>query len=252
MSFRWLSHGKSDVGRVRKVNEDALLIREDCGLWLVADGMGGHEGGDYASQAVVDAFSDLRPPSSLAQLAATLQSNLDAANKQVLEYAEKYTKQGMMGTTVVAFVVYGGNYYCYWCGDSRAYLLRGGVLTQLTKDHSVIQDMIDNGELLPDDAEAHPSANQITNALGISEPLELERVQGQLLDSDVFLICSDGLFREMKDSEIEFALNDNPKNAVESLLNTSLERGARDNTTIIVVSVEETTLVGATQRNAVR
>ena len=249
MSFRWLSHGQSDVGRVRKVNEDALLIREDCGLWLVADGMGGHEGGDYASQAVVDVFSDMQPPSSLAQLAASLQFNLDAANKQIIDYAESYTKQGTMGTTVVALVVYGSNYYCYWCGDSRAYLLRGGVLTQLTKDHSVVQDMVDSGELLPEDAEDHPSANQITNALGIQEPLELERVQGQLHDSDVFLICSDGLFREMKPSEIELVLKTNPKNAVETLINTSLERGARDNTTLIVISMEETTLVGATHRS---
>jgi serine/threonine protein phosphatase PrpC len=248
MTFRWSSEGQTDVGRVRTVNEDALLINDECGLWLVADGMGGHEGGDFASQAVVSAFDDLQAPSSLAQLAASVQSSLDQANRRVLQHAQGNTREGMMGTTVVAFLAHGDFYFCYWCGDSRAYLLRDGRLQRLTRDHSVVQDLVDSGEISPDDVESHPASNQITNALGIQEPLQLERVQGQLRDGDIFLVCSDGLFKEVNEAEIAGILMAGAATAVERLVRAALARGARDNTTAIVVQMEETTLVGATQR----
>jgi serine/threonine protein phosphatase PrpC len=148
----------------------------------------------------------------------------------------------IMGSTVVLLMVYDHEWRCLWAGDSRAYLLRDGRLTQITHDHSVAQEMIDQGQLRPDEAAAHPAANRITRAVGAEHHLDLEGSGSMLRDGDTILLCSDGLTKEVNDQELAAVLeNYDCEEASRDLVDLSLERGARDNVTVAVIQFEATT-----------
>ena len=151
-------------------------------------------------------------------------------------------KDEIMGTTVVAFMVYKNELMCLWAGDSRAYLLRDGRLTRLTRDHSLVQEMVNRGELLPEEAEHHPLSNRITRAIGVEQELYLDEYRSFLRDGDAVLLCSDGLNKEVNDQEMETVLGSyDCELASQELLDLSLERGARDNVTVAVIRFEATT-----------
>ena len=174
MALAWQSSCRTDVGKVRNLNEDAVLEMSKIGLWLVADGMGGHAAGDVASRIVVESFDDVIQPGSLGELSYLVQTKLGIANRRIQNEAGQRPGNVVMGSTVVALIAQDNECCCLWAGDSRAYLLRDGEFSQLTRDHSVVEGLIDSGELLREDADDHPHANVITRAVGAEPELRLE------------------------------------------------------------------------------
>ena len=245
MSYRWWSCCRTTTGRQRSVNEDAYLGLDEQGLWLVADGMGGHARGDVASRLIVEAFEDLGRPPSLDAFAQEVRSRLALANQRMREEARRAGSDQLMGSTVVAFLAYKREWLCMWAGDSRAYLMRNGQLTQITQDHSIAQEMVANGQLQPEEAESHPLANRITRAVGTQHELVLDEYRAFLRDGDAFLLCSDGLNKEVNEQELATILESfDCEEASRELVDLSLERGARDNVTVAVIRFEATTGFG--------
>ena len=239
MSYRWWSCCRTDTGRQRRINEDAYLDMEDIGLWVVADGMGGHSKGDVASRIIVDSFNGLNKPASMNEFAFIVKRRLKQANNRIIA---SVTPDQMMGSTVVAFLVYKRELRCIWAGDSRAYLMRDGRLTQISHDHNIAQEMVDRGELRQEEAAFHPSANRITRAIGTRNELVLDEYRSFLRDGDTVLLCSDGLNKEVSDSEVADILENNDcGDASSELIELTLERGARDNVTVAVIKFEATT-----------
>jgi serine/threonine protein phosphatase PrpC len=223
------------------VNEDAYLSRPDVGLWVVADGMGGHTRGDVASKLVIDAFRALEPADTMDEYVNLARSLLDKVHLEVKQEAADQGPDVVMGTTVVVFVCCRSEYACLWAGDSRGYLLRGDRLQQLTHDHNQLQEMIDRGEVDPS-VRSHPGASRITRAVGASQRLLVDENRGTLCDRDTVLLCSDGLNLEVEDAELAAILDDyDYAEASQELLDVTLERGARDNVTLAVIRFEETT-----------
>jgi serine/threonine protein phosphatase PrpC len=234
MAFR--SSAATHVGMVRKVNQDAYAERTDIGVWAVADGMGGHEAGEVASATVTDGITNLVFNESFEEMLDAVQQSVIEANRQLLIQAETYDSQRVPGSTVVVLFIRGDRGALVWVGDSRIYRRRNHVVEQLTRDHSHVQDLVDQGVILESEAESHPMANVITRAVGISEPLELETRLINVRTDDQFLLCSDGLSRLVSNVELESMMaNMDSEEVTQSLLHTALVRGARDNVTLICV-----------------
>ena len=230
-----VGRGVTHQGAVRPRNEDTFVDRGDIGLWAVADGAGGHGAGDVASSAVADALNDLPPGLSAAELLAQVRLRIGAVHADLRARAAALGEGRIIASTVVVFLARGGHFACLWAGDSRAYLLRDGALSRITRDHSLVQELVDGGMLAAEDSEAHPQANVITRAVGADGELELDKVSGRVAAGDLFLLCSDGLFKALSEAEIAAALvaGDGPG----ELVAASLSRGARDNVTAVVVRV---------------
>ena len=237
--FRYVVSCGTDVGRVRSLNEDALLDRGDIGLWVVADGMGGHAAGDFASQAIVDALGQVAPPSGGSSFLRDVEERIQVAHAALRRESLARGAGGIIGSTVVALLAWNRHYACIWAGDSRLYLLRDGALRRVSRDHSLVQDLVDAGELAPEQAESHPQANVVTRAVGAVEHLVLDKTHEQISVGDMFLLCSDGLTRHVSDQEIAAVLTDETAPGVaQVLIDLALERGARDNVTTVVVRCE--------------
>lgn len=229
---------RTHVGLRRKVNEDSLLVRDDCGLWVVADGMGGHEAGDVASAKVTEALGRLSATDDLDELVDGAISALKRVNHELIELAGSNDVQRSIGTTVVGLAIANGEFRCFWAGDSRAYRIRDDHIVQLTRDHSMVQDLVDAGMLQPDEAAHHPNSNIITRAVGVSEELRVDTVSGDARPGDQFLLASDGLTRMVNDQELMAQLTSTtPAAAAENLIETVLSRGAPDNVTLIIAKV---------------
>ena len=242
MSYRWWSSCRTNTGRVRQINEDAFLDQGNIGLWLVADGMGGHARGDLASRLIVEAFEGMERPATLAEFAAEVRDRLKRAHHGVKQESSRFGTNQIMGSTVVAFLVFKRQWLCLWAGDSRAYLLRDGQLLQITKDHSVAQELVDLGKLRKEEMDQHPYANHITRAIGANPILVLDERSAELRDGDTFLLCSDGLNKELSDQEISSVMESyDPEDATQELIDLSLQNGGRDNVTVALIRFEETT-----------
>jgi serine/threonine protein phosphatase PrpC len=236
--FNFKTATASHVGRVRDVNEDSLLARPEVGLWVVADGMGGHGGGDVASGAAIAALATMQGGETAAQLLARFEERLVGVYAELRKFAVESAK-GIVGTTISAILIHGAHYACVWCGDSRAYLMRAGALTQLSRDHSEVQDLVDRGILEPHEAKAWPRRNIITKALGVADQAALDICDGPLMNGDRFLLCSDGLTNHVEDGEIEALLGaDDPQRACARLITLTLQRGASDNVSIVIVDCQ--------------
>jgi serine/threonine protein phosphatase Stp1 len=232
----------TNVGRVREINEDRMFSSKELGVWAVADGMGGHEFGERASTAIVEAFERMTPGDDFAAKIAKVRSSILAANEEI--YAEA-TKLGQrMGSTVVALVVDGAKYAVLWAGDSRAYRFRNGALEQISRDHTQVQAMIDRGLLAPEDAAGHPMSHVLARAIGVMAVVDVDVIEDVVEPNDIFLLCSDGLYGLVSDAEIAETLRPaRLGEAVDDLIALSLERGAPDNITIVAVSASEATLI---------
>ncbi|PMU11639.1 MULTISPECIES: PP2C family serine/threonine-protein phosphatase [unclassified Pseudomonas] len=231
------SASKSHVGMVRQVNEDAYLDLPENGLWVVADGMGGHAAGDYVSSLIVDSLRRIGVGRSLDEYVAALQTDLQRVNAAV---REETAHRGviMMGSTVVVLATRDLRGVCLWAGDSRLYRLRDGLLEGISRDHSYVQDLQDSGLLSEAEARVHPRANIVTRAIGVEAQLELTMVELLLMPGDSYLLCSDGLNKTVEDHEItEVLSHDEPGEIASSLVSLGLMRGAPDNITVIVVKV---------------
>jgi type VI secretion system ImpM family protein len=233
--LRPTGRGVTHVGTVRSRNEDAFVDRGDIGLWAVADGAGGHGDGNLASSAVAAALSGMPAGLAAAEVLAQVRLRLAGAHAELQRLAAERANGDVIVTTVVVLMARGDHFACLWAGDSRAYLLRAGTLCQMTHDHSLVQELVAAGALAPQDAESHPQANVITRAVGSEEPLQLDKVAGTLLPGDAILLCTDGLFKALREPEIAgvLAAGGEP----EELLDMALKAGARDNVTIVVVKV---------------
>jgi serine/threonine protein phosphatase PrpC len=225
MRARLCCDAMTHPGRVRAENQDAFLERPDIGLWAVADGVGGQGGGGAAAARVVDALSGLPAGLPPETLLATVRKRLEAV------HAALSTSSG--ATTLVALLAHDAHFACLWAGDSRGYLLRHGRLWPITRDHSLVQELVDRGTLPASAAATHPQANVILRAIGAEGVLELDKVRGRLEPGDRFLLCSDGLTRVVQDAEIRSLLA-GPGGA-RALVEAALARGATDNVTAVVV-----------------
>ena len=226
------------VGRVREHNEDSVLARPKVGLWAVSDGMGGYGNGDIVKPGGGGGAEHTSPNESASAFLTEFEQKIIGVNAELRSLARAQNSR-IIGTTLVALIVHGVHYACIWCGDSRAYLYRDTKLSQVTRDHSEVQELVDRGVLTKEEARTWPGRNVITRALGASDQAELEIVDGPVHAGDRFLLCSDGLVAHVSDDEIADGLTAaDPQEACDSLLKLTLGRGATDNVSIIVVDCE--------------
>ncbi len=237
MSFRvW---AETHSGAVRKYNEDALVSRPEIGLWAVADGAGGHASGEVASGMLAETLAATPPDLPAADMLAAIRAQVGAVHDALRREAQRRGEGSIIASTLVTLVIRGDYFACLWAGDSRAYLLRDGVLQQVTRDHSLVQELVDAGLIRQDQAESHPQANVITRAVGSEdEVLELDKVSGQIAVGDRFLLCSDGLCKTLSEADLTRLLSqDGEAGAAVELIAAALEHDARDNITALVVEV---------------
>lgn len=235
MAFECVS--RTDVGLRRKVNEDSLLVRTERGLWAVADGMGGHDAGDVASLKVTESLLDLPVSDSLDLLVDNAVAALKQVNADLIELAGAESQRSI-GSTVVGLAIADGQFRCFWAGDSRGYRLRDRQIVQLTRDHSLVQDLVDSGMLQPDEAVDHPNSNIITRAVGVAQELNVDTVSGDVKPGDQFLLATDGVTRLISDEELALELSSNrPADAARKLIDTVLSRGAPDNASLIITKI---------------
>lgn len=238
-ALHYQSAAYSHVGLVRQINEDAYLERPEAGLWVVADGMGGHAAGDYVSSLIVDSLRNIKASDTLSDYEHVLRLTLSQVNTAVREQTH-LRGVTMMGSTVVLMVTRGDQGFCLWAGDSRLYRLRAGELQAVSRDHSYVQDLQDSGLLSEAEARLHPRANIVTRAVGVQDQLELACSVFDIQPGDTWLLCSDGLTRTAEDHEIRDVLTHNdPYQVVRSLVHLGLTRGAPDNITAIVIKASE-------------
>jgi len=229
------SAAATHVGKVRRCNEDAFLVRPDTGVWAVADGMGGEEAGDVASATLIAALQSIEPPGSAADLLAACEDRVIRANNDLKAIASERGAV-VIGTTVAMLLAYGSHYACVWSGDSRIYRVRDGRITQLSHDHTAVQELIDSGQLTPEEARSWPQRHVITRAIGVYDEPELELRYGVLQPGDIFVLCSDGLTAHVSDDEIrDHVKARKSQQACDDLIALTLRRGAVDNVTVIVV-----------------
>ena len=233
-----ISAAQTDTGIVRDHNEDAVLEHPRAGLWAVADGMGGHSAGDVASTMVIQALSELAAESSLADMANRVDDAMQQVNRELRALALRRGTH-TIGTTVAVLVAHQRHALAMWAGDSRIYRLRDGRLDQLSHDHALVSELLAHGVITQDQAETHPHGNLVTRAVGASDELHLDLEIVELAPGDLFLLCTDGLDKEVADGEIAAAaagqeVADIPPRLVE----LALTRGGRDNVSVVVAQVE--------------
>ena len=226
----------SDRGRVRQQNEDSIGAFPEFGLWVVADGMGGHAAGDVASRIIIEEMGSLGVPISAQDQRARVQERLARAHHRILNHSRD-SGLGGAGSTVAALLLHGAELACVWAGDSRIYLMRDGNLTPLTRDHSEVALLVAAGTLTEDQARTAPRRNVITRAIGIGQAIEPDTVTGVIKDGDRLLLCSDGLTEHLSDAEIAGFVGRRlaAADVAQALINETLQRGARDNVSVIVV-----------------
>lgn len=225
------------VGKVRKINEDSILALPDQKIWVVSDGMGGHEGGDFASQTVIEAVVGLGIDQSPGDMMRGLRAAVLQAHDTIRTETARRGAQ-VVGATVVALMLANEHFVAFWAGDSRLYRFRGDTIEMLTYDHSMVADLVSAGVMDWDEAEHHPQSNAITRAVGVGDDLELDKVRGETRPGDRFLLCSDGLTKYASFEILRRAISDEPIETVcEKLLQVALDGGGADNISIIVVDV---------------
>lgn len=241
--MRFRSWSTTHNGAVRTHNEDRYVDRPSLGLWAVADGAGGHQAGEVASGMLADTLNAIPEGINAPELLQEVRNRVTGAHIALCEEAARRGPRTVIASTIVVLIARDRHFACLWAGDSRIYLLRDGALSQLTRDHSLVQELVESGAIKPEDAEGHPHANIITRAVGAeAEMFELDKVMGSLHPGDVFLLCSDGLTHLVTDEEIAERLTSvGLERACARLLELVMSRGASDNVTMVGVACEEKT-----------
>lgn len=237
-TYQWQSHGITNVGKVRKLNEDSMLDKSAAGLWVVADGMGGHSAGDYASQTIIAEMDSINTATSLAECIQEIDDKIVNVNNRLFAKANESTPPSTIGSTVAMMLMH--DKYCVylWGGDSRVYRLRDKKLVQMTTDHSQVEIYIEKGLISREEAATHPHGNMITRAVGATQDFFLDMDIQEMRDGDRYLVCSDGLTKHILDTEFEDYLNEGTaEQSCNALVDLTLERGAGDNVTSIVIDV---------------
>lgn len=230
----WISTAETDIGTVRKVNEDDYYEASEARLWCVADGMGGHTMGDYASQLITETLSKLVSSAKHDLSLDNIITCVNEVNSKLISLSEKH--HAIIGSTVVILFIKNEKAHVLWAGDSRIYRLRNNKIDRMTRDHSQVEYMVEAGMIKPEEAASHPKANVITRAVGASLNLNLEVRTLDLQRDDQFLLCSDGLNKVMSDAELEHALINVPSSDLARyLIEIALARKADDNVTVLAV-----------------
>jgi protein phosphatase len=236
---RMVSAGVTNPGRVRTHNEDAFLDAPDHSLWIVADGMGGHSAGDVASALIVERLGQVPAEADMATFVDKVDHALSAVNEDLRNHA-KERNVSLIGATVVALL--GGKDFSAigWAGDSRAYRFRDGKLERLSRDHSTAQELMDTGQFTAAQLAGKQQGNTITRAVGGEPKLYLDWIVASCEPGTQFLLCTDGLTKEVPEPKIEeeFKKNLSPKELADSLVQAAIAAGGRDNVTVVVVRAE--------------
>ncbi|VAW59178.1 Protein serine/threonine phosphatase PrpC, regulation of stationary phase [hydrothermal vent metagenome] len=235
--IRWNSAENTDVGMVREVNEDSIHSAPELQLWVVADGMGGYEAGNVASNMIVKALAGLSNLPSINEMVDSVEDCLIDANHRILEYADIMLDGRTLGSTVVTLLIKGHVGICLWAGDSRLYRYRNKQLEQLSRDHSQVEEMVQQGFLTQEEAENHPDSNVITRAIGANQELYIDITAFNVQLGDTYFLCSDGLYNMVSDDEIREVIASMPiEEAVDTLVQMALDEGANDNVSVILVN----------------
>jgi protein phosphatase len=230
------SFGVSHRGCVRPLNEDSFLMDPGGGLWLVADGMGGHDAGEVASATIVEYLATIGVARSGQELLARFEDRLARAHEAIRDMAR--ARGVTIGSTVAALLAMNGSFACFWSGDSRVYMVRDGGIAQISRDHTEVQELLDKGMISPSEARNWPRRNVITRAVGVGEEIVVDFHQGRTVPGDIFILSTDGLTAHVEEAEIQEAVARHPPETVcAKLLETVLSRGATDNVTIVLVRV---------------
>ena len=233
--LKWRSSGGSDAGKVRRLNEDAFLDMPQRRLWAVADGMGGHAAGDVASSEVVASLAAIPSTENLNAASGLVAGGILRANDILRSMAKERGNKIVIGSTIVAAVARGDTIALLWAGDSRAYRLRGGRLEQLTKDHDLISDM-ERKNASQELMAAVENSNVISRAVGAHNKLEIDEIRVNVMPGDVYMLCSDGLYRELNDETItEILRESDPARATARLIDGAVRAGGRDNVSVVVI-----------------
>lgn len=238
--FNWQSVARTNVGNVRSINEDSFIERTDINLWAVADGMGGHQGGEIASQMIVDSLQEISLPiNSLSDYVDRVEDSLINVNRSLIQLGKDQFSNRTIGSTVICMLAHNAHIAYLWAGDSRLYRLRNNRLEQLSSDHSEIQRLIDEGLLDASVAKSHPASNVVTRAIGGQQLIIPQIAVDDAEPSDVYLLCSDGLYRDINDEELFEIVNNQPlEQASDSLIELALSRSGADNLTLILAKAE--------------
>lgn len=251
--WEWTGYGQTDRGLVRSTNQDAFFVDNRRRLWAVADGMGGHSGGDVASRIVMDTLADfspslLRSSENLGgdhseQPSFLLTTMAEQAHAAVRAYADRHPSFYGMGTTLVMahlMALPAPRLLVLNVGDSRAYLVREGRITQLTRDHTLVDDYVREGRLTAEQAARHPDRHVLTRAIGLESVLQSDLVPVDVFIGDVVLLCSDGLTKMLPDERIEeiaHSHRDNPPLVTQALIQAALDNGGIDNITVVACAM---------------
>lgn len=244
----WVGIGRSDIGFERKVNQDAFVTLDRLGFWAVADGMGGHIGGEVAASTAIATVASRAELHAIALQQGQgeprdfLLDLIGQAQEAILTRAKQESKLKGMGTTIVTLIILplpAPTAFVAHVGDSRAYLFRSGILTPLTRDHTLIEKYMERGLLTPEAARSHPERHVLTRALGMPSAAKPDLSSTELAASDMLLLCSDGLTKMLEDQDIQEVLaraKGDPLEACDALIAGALARGGEDNVTVVVVA----------------
>jgi serine/threonine protein phosphatase PrpC len=234
-AFTWRSASATSQGNVRPHNEDAILELPAVGLWVVADGMGGHNAGDVASRMIVESLCAITRPTCFSGLLDHVEDRLRSVNERLYGLSRQ-GGGGMTGSTVAALLAFDAYCLSVWAGDSRVYRLRSGALSCITRDHSEVQALLDEGVIDAEAAARHNAANIITRAVGGAQELYLDLELRELRHGDRYLLCSDGLYKELREAEVtqQLGTQDLDKTC-KALMSRALSGTCNDNVSVVVV-----------------
>ncbi|SMB93424.1 protein phosphatase [Desulfonispora thiosulfatigenes DSM 11270] len=231
----------TNIGLVRKVNEDSYLVDEVRNLFVVADGMGGHKGGELASTIAIKTIDDFCIiDKNLENFNELLRKTIEKANSLI--YNKAHTDEGFvgMGTTITAIIMHKDRLHIANIGDSRAYLITKDKICLLTQDHSLVRELMNTGEITEEEANNHPNKNILTRALGIEQDVKVDLFEREIKPGECILLCTDGLTNQVKDEEIfNIITNNKLEEAVNNLMDLALKRGGKDNITLVLVNYNE-------------
>ena len=234
----WLSSAATHCGAVREMNEDAFLSRESDGFWVVADGMGGHDAGEVASEMITTSLGKVDVVRPLADVVDAIEDSLLDVHKKIRDYSRTHCEGRTMGSTVVTLFARGSVGVCMWAGDSRLYRFRNKQLEAISEDHSQVNELLIRGMITAEEAVNHPASNVITRAVGASESLYIDITVLDLQHGDTYLLCSDGLYGALSEKDIsEQLVQDSVESITDTLIKSSLAAGAKDNVTVTVVKI---------------
>ncbi|MCR9261116.1 MAG: protein phosphatase 2C domain-containing protein [Pseudomonadaceae bacterium] len=233
----WSSASDSHRGNRRTRNEDAVFASSHLGLWAVADGMGGHKAGDYASETIAQMLADLNLSQDLSECVDLVEDGMLEVNDHLRRHARTQCDGNTVGSTVVVLIVRGETGVALWAGDSRLYRMRGRLMSQITRDHNPVSDLLDSGGITEDEA-LNTDTHIITRAVGGQRDLHLDVAVFDVQPGDTMLLCTDGLYREIEPQSIYEALQHDVDKAVTLLMRDCLQGPARDNVSLVVARAE--------------